>query len=127
MKNPTQNTPMDKRKMIFLRVQGSPVIRRTGEDYQLEINRALHKAGAPYWIRLRDVRRNDRGTITGTTMEMCTAEDLRRYEDTIIQAARTVDRCIVGFEENETWQRLKIHGIPFIRYMGRGTNGLEKL
>jgi hypothetical protein len=68
----------------------------------LDINRALYKARVPYWIYLHKVRWNDRGTITGTAMEMCTVEDLRTYRDMIIKVAHTVDRSIVRFEENET-------------------------
>ena len=28
---------------------------------------------------------------------------------------------------NETWKRLKIHGVPLERYLGKGTFGLNKL
>jgi hypothetical protein len=124
---PTQNTPMDKRRMVFLRDQTVPPARRTGEDYQSEINRALLKARAPHWICIREVKRNDNGTITGMTTEMCTVDNLRKYEAVVIKAARIVDRGIIGFKENKAWQRLKIHGVPLNRYVGRGTNGLEKL
>jgi hypothetical protein len=124
---PTQNTPMDKRRMVFLWDQTLPPACRTGEDYQSEINRALLKAGAPHWIRIREVKRNDKGTITGMSTEMGTVDNLRKYEAVVIKAARIVDRGIIGFEENEAWQRLKIHGVPLNRYVRRGTNGLEKL
>jgi hypothetical protein len=124
---PTQNTPMDKRRIIFLWDKALPPAHCTGEDYKSEINRALLKARAPNWIRIREVKRNHKGMVTGLTTEMCTVDNLRKYEAVIIKVARTVDRGIVGFEENEAWQRLKIHGVPLNRYVGRGTNGLEKL
>jgi hypothetical protein len=38
-----------------------------------------------------------------------------------------IDRGIIGFSENEAWQRLKVHGVALNRYVGRGTNRLEKL
>ncbi|KAI5784127.1 hypothetical protein FPQ18DRAFT_405642 [Pyronema domesticum] len=111
----------------ILRDQRIPATNRIREDYQSDINRALLKAGAPCWIHIREVRRNDKGTISGVTTEMCTVENLGKYEDVIIKAARTVDLGIIGFEQNEAWQKLKIHGVPLRRYVGRGTNGLEKL
>jgi hypothetical protein len=101
---PIQNTPMDKRRMAFLRDQMLPPARRTGEDYQSEINRALLKAGAPHWIRIREVKRNDKGTITGMTTDMGTMDDLRKYEAVVIKVARIVDRGIIGFEQNEAWR-----------------------
>jgi len=50
-----------------------------------------------------------------------------RYRDVIITAARTVDRGVVDVEENETWERLKNHAVPLERYMGKGTEGLQKM
>jgi hypothetical protein len=61
------------------------------------------------------------------TAELCTVNDVRKYKDTIIMAARTIDKGIIGLGENKTWERMKIHGVPFKRYMGKGTNGLDKL
>jgi hypothetical protein len=69
---PTQNTPMDERRMVFLQDQALHPACRTGEDYQSEINRALLKTGGPHWMCIRDVKRNEKGMITGTTTEMCT-------------------------------------------------------
>jgi hypothetical protein len=84
---PTQNTPMDKRRMVFLRDQALPPARRTREDYQSEINRALLKARVPHWIRIREVKRNEKGTITGITTKMCTVENLRKYEAICCQSS----------------------------------------
>jgi hypothetical protein len=92
-----------------------------------EINCALFKVGALDWIRLREVRKNEKGSITATAAERCTIGNLRRYEDVIIRVARGINRGIIGFEEIEVWRKLKIHGIPLTRYVGRGTNRLEKL
>jgi hypothetical protein len=119
--------PMDKHRMVVLWDQTLPPACCTGEDYQSEINRALLKAGAPHWIHIQEVKRNDKGTITGMTTDMCTVDNLRKYEAVVIKAARIVDRGIISFKENEVWQRLKLHGLPLNRYVGRGTNGLEKL
>jgi len=45
----------------------------------------------------------------------------------IITAARTVDNGVVDVEENESWERLKIHAVHLIWYMGKGTEGLQKM
>ena len=34
---------------------------------------------------------------------------------------------MVEFEVNEVWERVKIHGIPLTRYVGKGTHGTERL
>ena len=52
---------------------------------------------------------------------------LLHFRDTILRAARTVDPAIVNITANETWKRLKIHGVPLERYLGKGTFGLNKL
>jgi len=50
-----------------------------------------------------------------------------QYHDIIITAARTVSRGVVDVEENETCERLKIHAVPLVRYMGKDTEGLLKM
>ena len=34
---------------------------------------------------------------------------------------------MIDVEENECWERLEIHAVPFVRYMGKGTEGLQKM
>jgi hypothetical protein len=41
--------------------------------------------------------------------------------------ARTVEKCVVTVEENQSWEKLRIHTVPLIRYMGKGTESLQKL
>jgi len=46
----------------------------------------------------------------------------------VIKAARKVDAGIVDIETNELWERVKMHGVNFDRYLGKKTGGgLEKL
>jgi hypothetical protein len=53
---------------------------------------------------------------------------LIRYREIVIKAERKVDPGIVHIEMNELWERVKIHGVNFDRYLGRKTGGqLEKL
>ena len=74
-----------------------------------------------------NARRNAKGAITAITHQNATAGMAMQYHDIIITAARTVDRGVVDVEENETWERLKIHAVPLVRYMGKGTEGLQKM
>jgi hypothetical protein len=91
------------------------------------INRALFHQQAPAHRRIMNARRNAKGAITAITHQNATAEMAMRYRDIIITAARTVDTGVVDVEENETWERLKIDAIPLVRYMGKGTEGLQKM
>jgi hypothetical protein len=50
-----------------------------------------------------------------------------QYPDIIITAARTVKKGVIDVEENEPLERRKIHAVPLVRYMGRGTAGLQKI
>jgi len=56
-----------------------------------------------------------------------TAQMAMRYSDIIITAARTVDRGVVHVEENETSERLQSDAAPLVRYIGRSTEGLQKM
>ena len=38
-----------------------------------------------------------------------------------------MDKGIIDVEGNESWERLKIHTVPLVRYMGKGTEGLQKM
>jgi hypothetical protein len=72
-------------------------------------------------------KRNAKGASTAITHPNATAEMALQYRDIIITAARTVDTGVVDVEENESWERLKIHAVPLVRYMGKGTEGLPKM
>jgi hypothetical protein len=74
-----------------------------------------------------NARRNAKGVIMAITHQNATAEMAMRYQDVISMAARTVDRGVVDVEENETWARRKFHAVPLVRYMGQGTEGLQKM
>jgi len=38
-----------------------------------------------------------------------------------------VDKGVIEVEENESWERLKIHAVPLVRSRGKGTQGLRKM
>jgi len=91
------------------------------------INTALFHQQAPAHIRIMNTRRNTQGAITAFTHKNGMAEMAMRYHNMMITAARTVDKGIVDVEENETWEWRKIHVVPLVRYMGKGTDGLQKM
>jgi hypothetical protein len=74
-----------------------------------------------------NARRNAKGTITPTTHQNGAGETALQYRDIIITAARTVDKGAVDVEENESWERLKIHVVPLVWYMRKGTEGMQKM
>ena len=124
---PAKDLRMEQRRFAFVRDNGISTARCQPADIQSAINRALCQERVPHSVRVQEVRRNDRGTITGATIPTASAEMLLNYRDTVIRAARTQDAGIVGVELNEIWKRVKIHGIPLARYVGKGTHGTEKL
>jgi hypothetical protein len=91
------------------------------------INRVLFHQQAPAHIRIMNARRNAMGAITVITHQNATGEMPLQYRDIILKAARTVDKGVIDVEENETWERLNIHAVSLVRYMGKGTEGLQKM
>jgi len=91
------------------------------------INRVLFHQQAPAHIRILNAKRNAKGAITEITHPNATAEMALLSCDIIITAARTVDKGVVDVEENESWDRLKIHTVPLVRNMEKGTEGLQKM
>jgi len=65
--------------------------------------------------------------ITESMHQNATAQMAMWYCDIIITAARPGDRGVVDVKDNETWERLKIHTVPLVQYMGKGTDGLQQM
>jgi len=124
---PGQNS-MEKRRVTFKRDNGLPVSQKKDLDISSEVNRALFEAKVPHFVRIQGVTKNTRGCLSTITTPAATAEMLIRYREIVIKAARKVDAGIVDIETNELWERVKMHGVNFDRYLGKKTGGgLEKL
>jgi len=124
---PGQNS-MEKRRVTFKRDNGLPVSQKKDLDISSEVNRALFEAKVPHFVRIQGVTKNTRGCLSTITTPLATAEMLIRYREIVIKAARKVDAGIVDIETNELWERVKMHGVNFDRYLGKKTGGgLEKL
>jgi len=74
-----------------------------------------------------NAKRNAKGAITAITHPNAKAEMALQYRDIIITAARMVDHGVLDVQENVSWGRLKIHTVPLIRSMGKGTEGQPKM
>jgi hypothetical protein len=72
-------------------------------------------------------KRNDKGAITAITYPNAIAEIALHYRVMIITAARMVNRGVVDVEENAFRERQMIPAVPLVRYMGKGTDGLQKM
>jgi hypothetical protein len=124
---PGQNS-MEKRRVTFRRDNGLPLSQKKDLEISSEVNRALFEAKVPHFVRIQGVMKNTRGCLSTITTPGATAEMLIRYREIVIKAARKVDAGIVDIETNELWERVKMHGVNFDRYLGKKTGGgLEKL
>jgi len=124
---PGQNS-MEKRRVTFKRDNGLPLSQKKDLEISSELNRALFEAKVPHFVRIQGVTKNTRGCLSTITTPGATAEMLIKYREIVIKAARKVDAGIVDIETNELWERVKMHGVNFDRYVGKKTGGgLEKL
>jgi len=124
---PGQNS-MEKRRVTFKRDNGLPLSQKKDLDISSEVNRALFEAKVPHFVRIQGVTKNTRGCLSTITTPGATAEMLIKYREIVIKVARKVDAGIVDIETNELWEKVKMHGVNFDRYLGKTTGGgLEKL
>jgi len=118
---------MARRHLVLRRVESVLPPNKMDQGIASAINRALFHQKAPAHVQIVNAKRNARVTITAVTDQNVTAAMALMYYDVIIRAAHTVDKAVIDVEENESWERLRIHAVPLVRYMGKGTEGLEKM
>jgi hypothetical protein len=124
---PGQNS-IEKRRVTFKRDNGLPLSEKKDLDISSEVNRALFEPKVSHFVRIQGIIMNTRGCLSTITTPGATAEMLIKYREIVIKAARKVDAGIVDIETNKLWERVKMHGINFDRYLGKKTGGgLEKL
>jgi len=104
-----------------------PLPNRMDLEIASAIYRVLFQQQPPAHIRIMNARRNAKGAITAITHQNATAETAMQYRNIIITAARTGYRGVVDVDESETWERLKIHAVPLLRYGGKGPECLPKM
>jgi hypothetical protein len=91
------------------------------------INLALCHQKALAHIQIMNAKRNPKGAITAITPQNATAAMALTYLKVIINAARTFHKGVINVEQNESWERLKVHAVPLVRSMGQGPEGLQKM
>jgi hypothetical protein len=124
---PTTGWSLIDRLIILRRDEKVPLPNKMDQEIVSAINRALFHQQAPAHIRIINARSNAQCAITAITHQNTTAEMALQYRDITITAARTVDNGVLDVEENQSWERLKIHAVPLVRYMGKGTEGLQRM
>jgi hypothetical protein len=124
---PTTGSSLEERRIIIRRDEKVPLLNKMEQEIASAINSALFHQQAPAHIRIMNARSNAKRAITAITAQNPTAEMALHYRDIIIMGARTVDKGVFDVEENESWERLKIHAVPLVRYMGKGTEGMHKM
>jgi len=124
---PTAGSSIAERSLIFRKDESVPPPNRMDQEIASVINRALFHHKAPAHVRIMNATRNARGTMTAVTHHNLTAAMALMYCVIIIRAACKVDKGVIDVEENHSWERLKIHAVPLIRYMGKGRQSLQKM
>jgi hypothetical protein len=124
---PTAGSSMAERCMILKRDECVPLPNKMDQEIASAIDRALFHQKAPAHIWILNAKRNASGMITANTHQNATAAMALIYRDVICTAARTVDKEVIDVEENECWERLKIHTVSIVRYIGKGTEGLQMM
>ena len=107
---------MENRRVTFRRNNALPHSQKKDVEIVSAINIALHAAGAPYHIRMTDITTNVRGTITALAGPNASADMLVAWKEVVVKAARRIDQGIIDIEKNETWEKVKMHGISFDQY-----------
>jgi hypothetical protein len=88
------------------------------QDIVSAINRVLLHLNALSHIRIMNSKRNGKGTITALMDPNAPVEMTLHYRIIIITVARTIKTEGIDVEKYETWEEVKIHAIPLVRYMG---------
>jgi hypothetical protein len=125
---PAKDLPLEARRLIFSRRVGASASPKPDQELTAAINNCLYMKRAPHFHQVAHVTRNSKGTITATSAPGVDAKTLiTHYWNEMVNAIREVDRAVLDVHELEKWIKLKVHGIPLNRFMGRGTHGVQKL
>jgi hypothetical protein len=97
------------------------------QETTLAINRALFQQEALAQIAIMNAKGHAKGGITAITHPNEIEQMALQYHDIIFCAARTVDKEVVDVQQNESWEKLKIHTVLLILYGGQGTEARQKM
>jgi hypothetical protein len=74
-----------------------------------------------------NAKTNAKGAFIAITHPNVTVKIDLWFRNIIITGTRTVNRGVMDVQEHETCERIKIHAVPLVRYMGKGTTGLQQM
>jgi len=94
----TMGSSIAERGLILRRDKRVPPPNKMDRQIASAINRAVFHLQTPAHIRILEMRRNAKGTITRFTNQNATAEMALQYRDIIITTARTVEKAVVDVE-----------------------------
>jgi len=123
----TPGSGIAEKYIILWRNESVPLQNMMDQESVTAINRALFHQQAPAHIRIINARRNTKGVVRVITHQNATVEMALQHCGIIITAARTVDKTVVDVEENESWESLKMHTVPLVRYIGKGIQGRQMM
>ena len=114
-----QKIELEKKRIIFWRANILP--QKSEADLMLVLNKTLQQANLPSHIRFCEVSYSQSGAISGLLTKRSNAEEvLKDYSTTLIRTAKSVDEGVIRIEALERWHRLKVHGMPLMRYLREG-------
>jgi len=123
----TAGSRMAERHLILQRDESISLSNKMDQEIASAINRALFYQKALAHIKIMNAKKNAKDAITAIKHPNATAEMAMQYRDIILTAARTVDRAVMDVEENEIWERLEIHPVPLVGYIGNDTEVRQKM
>jgi hypothetical protein len=124
---PTNKDTVENRRVTFKRNNALLISQKKDSEIVSAVHRALHVARAPHHIRMGTITMNIRGTITALATLEALADMLAAWREVVVKAAKRIDQGIIDLEKNETWEKVKMHGISFDQYAVKKLGGLEKL
>jgi len=90
------------RRLILKRDESIPLSNKMDQEVASAMSRVLFHQQAPAHIRIMNAKMNAKGAITAIAHPNATAEMASPYRDSILTAARMVDKGFVNIEEHET-------------------------
>jgi hypothetical protein len=117
---------MADRCLIFRRDDGGPLPNNMEQEIVSAINRVLSPLTAPAHIQMINMNGNMKGTIMVITHQHAMAAMALVYSYVFINAAHRVYNGVINIAENESWDRLKVHVVPFVRYMTKAQRDCKR-
>ena len=105
------------------RDESVPLPNKMDQEIPSAINRALFNLKELAHIWIMNAKSNANSAIMAITNQKAKVAMALVYHDTIIDAACRVDKGVTAVAETKSCERLKVHAVPLMRYMGKGTEG----